>query len=83
MFFCSEVGVTSHKWNEWISEFEDINKRLGMNGWSLLASLLIPTCGLIVYCYLCFPPARKHCLSWYPGCYGNYHEALRIWQEKV
>lgn len=75
--------MASHKWNEWISELEDINKRFGMNGWSFMASVLFPTCGLITLLYCCFPPERKHCLSWYPGCYGNYQEALRNWQEKV
>ena len=83
LFFTSDAGVTSHQWNEWITEFEDINKRLGINMWSFMASILFPTCGLIVYCWLCFPPFRKHCLSWYPGCYGNLQIALGNWQDKV
>lgn len=79
----SAVNISSEVWHEWIQELEEIQANAPTTC-CFLATICCPVpivqAGL---CTLFCPLNAKHCLSWLPCCFGDWHDGLRGWMYLV
>jgi len=77
-------GITEQQWREWLDELDDIQKKISPTICCVLSTLCCP--GGILQCILCAtfcPLSSNHCFSCLPCCFGDWHAAIRQWQERV